>query len=139
MTSIQPVTENRDPNVSQMNPNLVRSAGLGVHLQKAKPLESLGDLIHRFCIATALMSRANGHFVALVRVMANRKTDPVAVEVFVANGNGQILFADLSRFELRGKFEVHGVGLGDRDDAAGVSVESMNDPGRVGPPASLKA
>ena len=73
----------------------------------------------------------DGHFDAVVGVVADAAFDVIAVAVEDAGRYSDVLFEDFPHLKLHTEIAVRRVLLGDDDDAAGVAVEPVDDAGPV--------
>lgn len=100
VTSVQPIAQYRSADMVQVDADLVCTARLGLQPDEAEAAEPLHNLVARLGIAAVRMILANRHFVALVRMWANRLADGVAIEFDLANRDGKILFEHPPLLEL---------------------------------------
>lgn len=127
VTGIESIAEDWSADRRQVDSNLVGPAGLRKEMKKTVPRKPLHDLKERLSWPAAGVVGTNGHLVALVRMVANRLPDPVAVAIDRSHRNRPIFFLHLSSFELCGEFEMDCIGLGDADHATGFAIQAMDD------------
>ncbi len=116
----------------------MRAACFGQRADVRVAGKTLDDFVLGDCLTGVGIVAADRFFLADFGVVADRFVDDVAVVVEHAGDDGEVLFFDVTRFELLGQSVVGLVILGDGDDAAGVAIESMDDAGASGSAATAE-
>lgn len=103
VAGIKSIAEDWSADRCQVNANLMGPASLREKMKKTisrKPLHNLKE-----CLGwpAAGVVGANGHLVALVRMVANRLPDPVAVAIDRSHCDGPVFFLYFPSFELCGE------------------------------------
>lgn len=127
VAGVESIAEDGSADRRQVDSNLMGPAGLRKEMKKAVSRKPLDDLKEGFSWTATGMVGTDGHLVALVRMVANRLSDPIAVAVDRPYRNRPVFFLHFASFELCGEFEMDGIGLGDADHATGFAIQAVDD------------
>ncbi len=125
--AILPIAEDGMPHVAQVDPDLVRPARLGKHLDGRVTPEPLVDLVEGLRRLALRIVAADGHLLSLGRMHADRLIDHVAVPLQSSDHDRKVLLLDLPILEQRGELPVGQIVLGHQDCPARVAVQAVND------------
>lgn len=114
----------------QVNADLVRATGVEAAFQQRSSGETAADLPIR---ARRPPRRQHRHFPALNRVASDGAINAAARSARRSPDQGEIDFFNGSRLKRSGQVTVGGVGFRDHKAAAGLLVQTMNDPGAFNP------
>src|SRR5262249_12681112 len=108
--------------------NLVGPSGPRRDAAEGEPAETLDDLVEAArLLGVLLVPLEYGHLHAVAAVVADAPLDVIAVAVQHAGGDGHVLLENLAVLEQGAQLAVCRLFLGDKDDAAGVAVETVDD------------
>ena len=119
--------------VSEMDANLVGSAGLRFAPDQGEIAEPLEDFVERHRGLAAVLEGANGHLLADGRMEADAPIDVIAVALRDAVDQREILLVHFAQLELERQASMGQVILGDHEQPRRVAVETVDDPGRFSP------
>ena len=130
--AVEPIAEDRAAGVSEVDADLMGPSGFGKNIQLSETRPTAADFETRDGGSAGGMARADGHFLALIRMRSDRLLDAIAIAIGRGADQRDVLFAHRAAGELAGELQVARVVFGDEDQAAGVAIESVDDPGPLG-------
>src|SRR6266568_3668352 len=130
--AVESVSDDGVADGRHVNANLMSASGLDAHLNEGEfaktRTEAADDFVVRYG-GPGIFSRARGHAGAAHRVTAQGCGDGAFLALDLSLHKGDIGLANLARRKKFTESGVRGVVFGDDDEAAGVFVEAVYDPG----------
>lgn len=132
VAAIRRVAQQRMPNSSHVDADLMGTAGTGLELNQGKKPKTLSYAILGDSLAAA--ARVRGHLLPVYRMAANGSLDHPLCIPHIATHDGQIQLLYPSFCELTCQATMRRVILGHHDGPRGVLVQPMHDPRPLDPP-----
>jgi hypothetical protein len=128
---VERVSHDRMAQGRKMHANLVRAAGVQLDFDQRRGVNAYKNapVGPSFAGIAQDGAAAGGHSHAALGITSNRKFDPAALFFQQAFDESDVGFFDAALAERFAELCVCSVVLGDKDDARGVLVEAMHDPG----------
>lgn len=127
LSTIHIIGDDRVLYVRQMDAYLMGSAGLGCQLEKREAAKWFDDLVEGNCLFSDF--RSDRVFLSYLWVDAQWCAYAVGCQVRGPVDNSEIVFFDMTAFELFSNFPLGSVVFGNDHNTGGVSVETMDDAG----------
>ena len=126
LRGVEIVSQNRVPHCSEVDPDLVGSAGFEAAGDEGSVSEigDVFDVSHRW-----LSVHVHRHLLAVGLVPCHRGVDGEFIAINVSGNDGEVATLGGLLFDLGGEGDVGGVGFGDDHKSGGFSVEAMDDSG----------
>ena len=105
----------------------MRASRFGHTSHGGKSAKAFDDLEECFRGLRLGIVRSDRHFDAILRMVADREIDDLAIDVDSSKGDREVFFLNPLLFEESGETRVSDVVLGDDNRAASIAVESMHD------------
>ena len=123
--TVAQVTGDREVEIGEVRPNLVRAAGERVECQQGVAAARGEHLVRRHRLAAV---GDDCHPLPVARIAADGRLHPAAGRRRVAPHEGEVLLLDRALAELAHEARLGLVGLRHQEEPGGVLVEPMHDP-----------